>query len=60
MNKEKLDYIIKLSELCGRWYQFFENLDWDHPNLLSFQAQFKKVKEKRDNLLAEFLVESNN
>jgi hypothetical protein len=54
---EKLNKIIELSELCGKWSYHFDLIAWDNPKLLEWQKQSKQVKDKRKELIEDFLSE---
>lgn len=54
---EKLNKIIELSELCGKWSYHFDLIAWDNPKLLTWQKQSKQVKDKRKEVIEDFLTE---
>ena len=54
---EKINTIIKLSELCGKWSYHFDLIAWDNPKLLNWQKQSKQVNDKRKEVIEDFLSE---
>lgn len=57
---EKLNRIIELSEISGKWSYHFDLIDWDNPNLLKWQQQSKQVTNKRNKLVEDFLADLYN
>ena len=55
--EELLLDIVRLAKLSGRWTQFFDGIDWDHPKLICWQRDAQQVDEKLENLIKEFLEE---
>ena len=54
---EKLNRIIELSEISGKWSQFFNLIDWDNPKLLNWQRQAREIEDKRKKAVKDFLSE---
>lgn len=54
---EKLNRIIELSEIRGKWSHHFDLIDWDNPKLLNWQRQAIQVEEKRQEAIEDFLAE---
>lgn len=57
---EKLNRIIELSELCGKWSQHFDLIDWDNPKLLEWQRQSRQVTDARKKVIEDFFTELYN
>ena len=54
---EKLNRIIELSEISGKWSHHFDLIDWDNPKLLNWQRQARQVEDKRKEAIEDFLAE---
>lgn len=54
---EKLKRIIELSEISGKWSHHFNLIDWDNPNLLTWQKQAREIEDKRKKAIEDFLSE---
>ena len=54
---EKLDRIIELSEIRGKWSYHFDLIDWNNPKLLNWQREAKQVEDKRKEAIEDFLAE---
>ena len=54
---EKLNIIIELSEISGKWSHHFDLIDWDNPKLLNWQRQAREIENKRKEAIEDFLSE---
>jgi hypothetical protein len=54
---EKLNRIIELSKISGKWSHHFDLIDWDNPNILNWQKQAREIEDKRKEAIEDFLTE---
>jgi hypothetical protein len=54
---EKLNKIIELSEIRGKWSHHFDLIDWNNPKLLNWQRQAQEIEDKRKKAIEDFLSE---
>lgn len=53
--KAELLEIVRLAKLSGRWTQFFDGIEWDHPKLICWQRDAQTVDDKLEQLINDFL-----
>lgn len=53
--KAELLEIVRLAKLSGRWTQFFDGIDWDHPKLICWQRDAQTVDDKLEQLINDFM-----